>query len=346
MNVGWALVGAGRHAELWTGPALTAAANARTVGVWSRDGARAGAFAARYGIPRVYATIEEALADPAVDAVYISTPNSLHAAHAIAAVRAGKHVLVEKPMATTVADATAMVRAADAAGVRLGVGFHLRHHPLHEEARRRVGAGALGELLYATAQFNLVSAPPPRVAIPHAPWKRDPEQIGGAGALPGFGVHVLDLLRWLSGQEVATVSATAADRTSEQPLEGFGQVTLEFGGGLQAHVVYGGRFPLSRNDVVLYGSKGRLIAADTIDVATGGTLQVSVPDESAGRRDETWRPEWRSEPVDHYRRQFEAFGRTVEGEAPFGADGRDGLRSVEVARAVIESYDSGRRVNC
>src|SRR5215204_4711152 len=116
MTVGWAFVGAGRHPELWTGPALAAAANARTVGVWSRDAARAGAFAARHGIPRVYATLEEALADPAVDSVYISTPNSLHAAHAVAAARAGKHVLVEKPMATTVADATAMVRAADAAG--------------------------------------------------------------------------------------------------------------------------------------------------------------------------------------------------------------------------------------
>jgi predicted dehydrogenase len=249
-------------------------------------------------------------------------------------------------MSTTVADATEMVRAADSAGVRLGVGFHLRHHPLHEEARRRVRDGALGDLLYATAQFNLVSAPPPRVAVPHAPWKRDPEQIGGAAALPGLGVHVLDLLRWLSGQEVAAVSASAPDRTADQPLEGFGQVLLEFAGGLQAHAVYGGRFPLSRNDVALYGSEGRLIAADTIDVATGGTLQVSVPDGPAGRRDETWCPDWRSEPVDHYRRQFEAFGRAVEEGAPFGADGQDGLRSVELFQAVIEAYDSGRRVRC
>jgi 1,5-anhydro-D-fructose reductase (1,5-anhydro-D-mannitol-forming) len=342
VTVRWAYLGAGRHPELWVAPALAAAANAQAAGVWSRRKENAAAFAARHGIPRVYGSLDEALADAAVDAVYIATPNNLHAAHAIAAARAGKHILVEKPMATSVADALEMVGAADAAGVRLGVGFHLRHHAVHEEARRRIERGEIGDLVYATAQFNLVSAPPPRVDIPHAAWKRDPTQIGGAAALPGLGVHVLDLLRFLSGQEVVGVSAVAAGRTVEQPLESFGQVMLELDGGLQAHVAYGGRFPLSQNSVTIYGSRGRLIAEDTIDVATRGRLRLSVPEGHTGRRDEGWQPEL----VDHYQRQIEAFGHAVEDAAPFGAGGVDGLRAVELATAVIEEYDSGERIEC
>jgi len=340
MGTRWAFIGAGRHTELWLAPAMIRATNAEPLGVWSRQLEHASAFAARHGIPRVYGSIDEALADPEVDAVVIATPNSLHATHGIAALRAGKHVLCEKPMATDVGEACEMVRVARAAGLQLGVGFHLRHNELIAETRRRVQAGDLGELLYASAQFNLVSSPPPRVSIPHAPWKRDPVQMGGAGALMGLGIHVLDLVRFLIGQEVAAVSAFAVGYTPNQPLETFGQVLLEFEGGAQAHVAYGGRFPLSRNDVALYGSRGRIVAEDVVDVVTGGTLHFSVPDGHTGWRAEVWRPEL----AEHYQREIEAFGRAVETGAPFTASGLDGLRCVELATAIIESERTGRRV--
>jgi 1,5-anhydro-D-fructose reductase (1,5-anhydro-D-mannitol-forming) len=233
-----------------------------------------------------------------------------------------------------------MNRAAREARRLLGVGFHLRHHQLLVEAARRVSAGDLGEIQYATAQFNLTSSPPPRVDIPHAPWKRDPTKIGGASALPGMGVHVLDLLRFLVGQDVAAVSAFAVGIGPDQPLESFAQVLLDFTGGAQAHVAYGGHFPLSRNDVVLYGSKGRVVAENVVDVATGGTLYLTLPVGRTG-----WRTESTSlELTDHYRREIEVFGRAVEEGAPFHADGIDGLRSVEVAAAIIESQRTGQRV--
>ncbi len=340
MTVRWAYIGAGRHAELWVAPALETAANAAVVGVWSRSQETASGFAGRHAIGRVYHSVDEALADGEVDAVYVSTPNGLHAQHTLAAIRAGKHVLVEKPMATTSANALEMVRAAQSAGVRLGVGFHLRHHPLHEAARQHILAGDIGTPDYATLQFNLVSSPPPRMNLPFGAWKRDPEQMGAAGSLYAFGVHVLDLLRFVSGQEVVAVSALAVGRTPENPFETFGQIMLELDGGLQAHVQYGGRFPLNRNDVVVYGSAGRLTAENTVDVATQGILHVSLPDGRTGRRDTVWQPE----PGDHYRRQIEAFGRAVEDGVPFGADGMDGVRSAEIVDAVTQSYDTGRRI--
>jgi 1,5-anhydro-D-fructose reductase (1,5-anhydro-D-mannitol-forming) len=338
--VRWAFIGGGRHPRLWVAPAIQRAANAETIGVWSRQPEHAAAFVAEQGGGQAYATLADLLADPAVEAVFIATPNSLHASHALAALQAGKHVLVEKPMATTSAEARAMTAAARAAGRRLGVGFHFRHHQLLAEAQRRIQAGEIGQVAQITAQFNLTSSPPPRLTIAHAAWKRDPDQMGGAGALMGMGVHLIDLVSWLIGQPINAVQALATGLTSEQPLESMAQLLLEFAGGAQGHLLYGGRFPLSRNDVVVYGSGGRLIAEQVLDVATGGSLHMSRPEGATG-----WRSDGlRLELVDHYQRQIEAFSAAVLGGPAFGASGEDGRYVVAVTEAVIAATRSGRRV--
>jgi predicted dehydrogenase len=233
-----------------------------------------------------------------------------------------------------------MVRLARTKGRHLGVGFQLRHNRVAMEARRLVMAGAIGKVLYAMAQFNLTSSPPPRLSIPHAPWKGDPVQMGGAGALMGLGVHIIDLLRFLVGQEVCMVQASASGVTADQPLETFGQVLLEFDGEAHGHITYGGSFPLSRNDAVLYGSGGRLIADGVVDVASRGALHLTAPDTATGTRTESWNPE----PADHYRCEFEAFSRAIVTGAPFTASGVDGLRAVEATDAIIQSQQLGRRI--
>jgi predicted dehydrogenase len=183
-----------------------------------------------------------------------------------------------------------------------------------------------------------VSSPPPRLSIAHAAWKRDAEQMGGAGALMGLGVHVIDLVRYLTGREVAGVSASAAGMTADSPLESFAQVQLQLEGGAQAHLVYGGSFPLSRNDAIVYGSAGRLTLEATIDVASGGALEVAVSDATPpGVKIDRWQPVV----ADHYRAEIEAFQRGIHGGGAFEADGVDGLRAVEVATAIVESQRGG-----
>ncbi len=156
----------------------------------------------------------------------------------------------------------------------------------------------------------------------------------------GLGVHIIDLLRALVDREVAAVQARATGATSEAPLESFGHVLLEFEGGAEGYISYGGSFELSRNDAVVYGEAGRLVAADVVDVASAGTLHVAWRDNGADLRTEIWRPD----PVDHYRRQFEAFGRALYDGTDFHASGMDGLRVVEVTSAILESQRLGRRV--
>ncbi len=337
--VRWALLGAGRHPELRIAPAVNAAKNAVLRGVWSQDPARGAAFAERHGAERAYKSLAEALGDRDVDAVFISTPNALHAEHAIAAARAGKHLIVEKPMAVSADEARAIVRAARENGRHLGVGYHMRHHSVLREAARIVAAGEIGDVVYATAAFVLHSFVPS--TIPNSPWKSDARMMGGGGSLMGMGVHVMDTLRFLIGREVTKVTALSDGQNAERPLDRLSQICLEFEGGAQAHMMCSGRFPFSRNDAVIYGSRGRVVAYDSVDMNAGhGHLEVTTPNEHGGTSTRTVR----AAVPDHFVAEVEAFGAAVAGGPQFRADGIDGLRAVEITSAAIASLWDGRRV--
>jgi 1,5-anhydro-D-fructose reductase (1,5-anhydro-D-mannitol-forming) len=154
MAIGWALVSPGKHANSLVAPAISRAEDTQLVAVCSRDQARAEAFAAKHGAQVAYTSLEALVADTRVDVVFIAAPNFLHAPYTTIAAQAGKHVLVEKPMAVRVDEAVEMVRTCRAHGVKLGVGFHLRHHPGHQEARRLIGEGVLGTITLVQAQWG------------------------------------------------------------------------------------------------------------------------------------------------------------------------------------------------
>src|SRR5690348_13721297 len=125
-RIGWGVIGASNFAATYVVPAIHAVADADAVAVFSTSPDRGARFAATYGVPRSYNSIDALLGDSDVDAVYVSTTNELHAEQAIAAAHAGKHVLCEKPLALSIDDALAMQRACDEAGVVLGTNHHLR----------------------------------------------------------------------------------------------------------------------------------------------------------------------------------------------------------------------------
>ena len=150
-----AMIGTGRIAEMRLLPALSNTDDAVLWSVLSRDTARASEVAKKYGAQSANAAhdnIESLLADPEPDAVIIATPDKLHSAQAIAAAKAGKHVFCEKPMTTSLSEADAMIEACDAAGVKLGVAFHLRWHAGHRKLFEAVGDGMLGDLRHIRVQ--------------------------------------------------------------------------------------------------------------------------------------------------------------------------------------------------
>ena len=150
-GLGVGIVGGGFMAEVHSRAAR--AAGARLVGLSSSSESRAVEAAGRLGIERGFASLDALLADPAVDVVHVCTPNALHAEQAERIIAAGKHVVCEKPLATSVADATRLTESAAAAGVTATVPFVYRFHPLVREARARVAAGESGRLLTIAASY-------------------------------------------------------------------------------------------------------------------------------------------------------------------------------------------------
>jgi predicted dehydrogenase len=187
----------------------------------SRTAATARAAAGQWGSGEVVDDWRKVLERDDVDAVDICSPNALHAEMAVAAARAGKHVLVEKPMATTLADADAMIEAAEANDVVLMPAHNLRFAPPYAAAALAVRGHTIGEVVAVRAAFG--HAGPERWA-PGATWFRDPALAGG-GALVDLGVHVADLVRAVTGDDIDEVSAFV-HRPSEGEVDDAAQVAF------------------------------------------------------------------------------------------------------------------------
>jgi predicted dehydrogenase len=181
MAVAWGIVGLGSIASR-VAQAITTVEGSTLGAVCSRDPRKAAAFAQRFGAARSYSAYGDMLADAAVDAVYIATPNSLHAPQTILALEAGKHVLVEKPMALTVADAQRMVEVARHRARHLAVGFHLRKHPVHQEMRRSLAVGEVGEAVFAQALWGSYASDFWQSGRDR--WQMNPS-LAGAGSIMG-----------------------------------------------------------------------------------------------------------------------------------------------------------------
>jgi predicted dehydrogenase len=219
-----ALVGSGwigrRYAQ-----ALARLPGVRLVGVASREPERALALAREFGAGRGvgFEALPALAADPQVDLVCVGSPNALHAEHALVALRAGRDVLVEKPLCLSLADADALLEAARGGGALLGYAENLCFAPHYRAARELVRSGRLGRIVSAR-QVE-------RHGGPYSPWFFDPALAGG-GALMDMGCHGIGVLLWLLGdRRVLAVRGRTALRKHAGPLEDEAHVELELEGG-------------------------------------------------------------------------------------------------------------------
>ena len=181
------------------------AAGARLVGVVSSSPARSQSAARSLGIERAHGSVDELLADPDVDVVHVVTPNATHRDLALAAIGAGKHVVCEKPLTTTPADAAELVAAAASAGVVATVPFAYRFHPMVREARARVAAGEAGRLLSVQGVYLqdwLLDSSDDN-------WRVDEREGGSSRAFADIGSHLVDLIEFVAGDRIARVQAVA-----------------------------------------------------------------------------------------------------------------------------------------
>ena len=203
-------------------PGIQRADRCEIVAIASRDIDTARRVAGRLGIPRAHGSYEALLADPDVDAVYIPLPNHLHAEWTIAAARAGKHVLCEKPLAMTTADAERMIEAARAAGVHLMEAFMYRHHPSWVAVRELVASGRIGPLRAVQTWFSFYNDDPANI--------RNILEYGG-GALFDIGCYAINLSRMLFEGEPTRVSG-AIQRDPTCGVDILTSAILEFDEGI------------------------------------------------------------------------------------------------------------------
>ena len=337
MSLGWGIIGLGSHADLKIAPAMNRADDSRLVAVYSRDQGRADRFAEKHGAGAGYDTLDSLLADPRVEAVFVASPNYLHAPQVIRAAAAGKHVLVEKPMATTVSDCAAMIDACRDHGVTLGLGFEIRFHPAHLWARKLLDDSAIGRIRLAHAQWGRGNRGEPE----HLPrtglrqWWETPELIGDASVLVGLAVHVFDLMRFLLREEVFEVAAMSDGQTEQQPLEHIATVALRMSSGIIAQVMCGRMLPDTQNDLALYGSDGRFATKETIWEARLGRAElVGV----SGIQGDSYEYDYLANFVD----ELNDFRHALQHDRAPAATGEDGMRAAAITDAAIESAKTGR----
>ncbi len=223
-KTGFAVIGAGIVGGAWHAYVYSQLPQAELVAVCDLDEGRARDIAQKYNVPHVYADYRELLANPAVQAVSIATPDFAHRDIAVAAAQAGKHILVEKPLATTVEDAQAILQAADQAGVKLMVDFHNRVNPPFVAAKQSLDHGDLGELKYIYARLSNTTF----VATQMLSW------ASRSSALWFLASHTFDLAHWFVNDQpkrVYAVSRSGVLRQKGIDTQDFHIAIVEFGNG-------------------------------------------------------------------------------------------------------------------
>jgi predicted dehydrogenase len=295
--------------------------NATLVGIADHDPERAKSAAKQFET-RAYDRYEDLLSAD-IDAVVVASENVRHYDLTRMAAAAGKHVLCEKPLATTVADGRAMIEACSEAGVQLMTAFPCRFSPAVGRLKSAVDSGAIGKVL-AIRGTN-------RGRCPFG-WFTEPALSGG-GAVIDHTVHVTDLMRWLTRQEVREVYAEIDNRMFRQDFDDLGFLTMEFEGGVFATLDSSWSRPKSFpiwGDVTMavVGEKGTL----TADLFSQNLVLYN---------DRTNGVEWHSWGSNVDLLMMDAFVDAIAGERAVPVSGEDGLRAAEVALAAYQSARQG-----
>lgn len=250
-TVQWGIIGCGDVTEVKSGPALQQIAGSSLVAVMRRNADKARDYALRHKVPRWYSNADELLADEAVNAVYIATPPSSHKEYTIKAARAGKPVLVEKPMALTVDECNEMIDACESAGVPLLVAYYRRKLPRFEKMRELIQGGSIGvPRAIVVRHFKKAEGRPDQG------WKVD-SKVNGGGFFVDMQSHALDWMDYVFGP-VEAATGVYSNQAAQYNAEDTVSVSLKFAGGIIASGAYAYSASHEEESVTVYGSDGHV----------------------------------------------------------------------------------------
>jgi len=308
------LIGPGSIADERLIPALSNIEAAVFWSVLGRDLEKAKKFSEKHGAAATqaaFADLDAFLADPQLDAVIVASPDKLHAQQAIACARSGKHVFVEKPLATSAGDARAIVQACQDAGVKLAVGYHLRYHAGHRKVHSLLAdpsTSPIGDIRHINVSWTLQSKV--------ADWRAD-DKLGQWWSLAALGTHSLDLVTWLlAGAKVQSTTCLTASPVFGSAHDETSLVGLVFESGVTAQILSSVVMRAPRV-VEIFGSKGAVRCLETLGPRGTGTITVNGE-------------ELKFEPVDPYEGEIADFVLSVQSGGQPCVSGADGAANVEL----------------
>jgi predicted dehydrogenase len=321
--------------------------NAETVTKYLRDaelraiagGTRAGALAAEYGVA-AETSVEALVARTDLDAVLISTPHCAHAAQAVAAASHGKHILLDKPMATSLEECDRILEAVAAAGVNLMIMYGQRFRVCNKEAHRLIHEGAIGRVRMIE---ETILASGGLASLPR--WQSEAANIG---TFIGHAVHNIDRIRWLTGSEIATVFAQV-ERDASSGNEVSTMALFRLSNGAMASLweswdVPAPGFPHTASAARIVGDRGivELDAYGELRLATGGEWQVVTSQPPID-----WQGQGALAPIrmQAYSDQHQEFIDSILQHRPPSVTGLDGRAAVAVATAAYQSAREGRTIS-
>lgn len=255
MPLRWGIIGCGDIVRKRVARAIHDHPACRLEAACRRDEAKLREFCKAFEVPRAYTDADELLRDPALNAVYIATPVRLHLPQTLAAAAAGKHVLVEKPMARSVLECDRMIAACRQAGVKLGVAYYRRFYPIVARMRELVQDGAIGEVLSVSA----VTSTPFAIGAGEEGYWRVQLEEGGGGALMDIGSHRIDLFLDLFGS-IAEVHAFADVRTGTFEAEDCATLAFRSASGVHGTLQCFFGTNANRDEFTILGTRGWLRA--------------------------------------------------------------------------------------
>lgn len=277
MKVKWGVIGAGGIADRRTLPGMMLSEKAELIAVMEVNMELAENLRAKYNAKRAYDNVDDLLADPEVEAVYIASPVVCHKEQAIKAAKAKKHILIEKPVALTSAEGEEVAAVCKEEGVKVAVGLMMRYHPYHQKMKEIIASGRLGNVVSCRAQFTCWYPDMP------GSWRQKKSTSGG-GALTDMGVHCIDLIQYVTGSKAEKIVALNGTKTFKYEVEDSSSVLFEMANGAFAYIDSNFNIPdaASKSKFEIYGTKGSMVAIGTLGQVEEGNLEVLLSDDTLG----------------------------------------------------------------
>ena len=325
--VRWGVISTARIGVAKVLPGMLKSRELKILAIASREEKRAKRWAKKLGIPRAYGSYEALLADPEIEAIYNPLPNHLHVPLTVAAVRAGKHVLCEKPIAITAAEAETLRELPTDRLV--SEAFMVRNHPQWQEARKRAQSGALGEVRAIQVFFSYHLVDPANV--------RNQPDIGGGGLLD-IGCYPVVVARYIFGAEPLRAIALI-DHDPNFKIDRMTTGIVDFGHGRRLDFTVSTQ-SVDHQRVDIVGSKGRIEVPIPFNAPQGKATRLYL--DKGQKLGGAAAKSIAIRPSDQYRLQGEAFSRAVRGIEPLAYGIEDSIRQMRVLDALFRSAVTGQ----